>query len=1201
DNINNTGIFPPSIGELVSGGEADVPKIRTDFSIEERLAQANGENREILLSKAANREQLEIAERIEKYNAVLVQGPPGTGKTHTIANLLGHFLSQGKNVLVTSYTSKALAVLKDKLPEPIKDLCVSVTGEDNKDMERSIDAISDYTASHTSAEMQRKISECETERNNILTKVDDVRKNLYRIKKREFSPIVFLGESYTIKQASEFIVNHTELSEVIPGKVEDNIPLPITEEEFEFLFKYNSIVTENVEKELDSDLPDPSNFFSTEDFSALCKDYIYSVSETEKPENLKILKDRPVEENLLALRENFVKSVAESENASWIPYAVADGKAGGGYKKRWDDLCNLIKQTFDFSNEKISVISANKIDISPNLQLINLEKTISEAKSLFGKKSKIGKLDLLFRKDVASLIESVKINGEAIKSAENCDVLLACLKIKELREKTAVLWNELLSKHGLPEFFALSNAEPERIAIRFVSDIQKYLGWDKNEFSEMKNLVISSGLDYDKLFDLNKLDSDEKHIIDIFDKIRNTLPAVIENSLLWVEYVKINTKKQELNNHCNSEFNRMIGVLDDNSVNSEICRNLKTAVVEKNTDAYNNLLNILKSTYEKYHTERKHNEILEKIKPLAPDWAKAIDARKGIYGDTNVSVNIYDVWKYRQLSIILDKIMGEPYTTLQEENASLSKLLRQKTAELASYKAWEHLLKRTESNTAMRQALQGYKLTVKKIGKGTGKNANFYRQQASEQMSKCQLAVPAWIMPVGRVMETLTPSVNTFDIVIVDEASQCDILCLGVLYMAKKIIIVGDDKQVSPLAVGVETDKINKIRDMYIRDKIPNWHLFEAKTSVYDIALTTFQPLMLREHFRCLPEIIGYSNKLSYDLKIKPLRDSGTAKLDCPVVNYRVKDGERNGRRKINENEANSVVALISACIEQPEYNGLTFGVISLLGSEQSKLIQNKLFDKLSPAIIEERKILCGDSANFQGDERDVIFLSLVDSNEGDGTLRKSGEGVDNSTKQRYNVAASRAKEQLWIVHSLDYSADLKQGDMRRDLLEYAENPNGILALAETVEKQSESPFEEAVAKKLISDGYSLIQQYEVGAYRIDMVVTYNGKKIAVECDGERWHSTEEQICNDMERQSVLERIGWQFIRIRGSEYFRNPSETMEHVEKELNENGIFPQHDIAKTDSVKKSLTILDSVKIRAEELLAEWTEDDGDGVYTF
>ena len=72
------------------------------------LAATSGESQEILLSKEANKEQLEIAKRIEKYNAVCVQGPPGTGKTHTIANLLGHFLAQGKNVLVTSHTPKAL-------------------------------------------------------------------------------------------------------------------------------------------------------------------------------------------------------------------------------------------------------------------------------------------------------------------------------------------------------------------------------------------------------------------------------------------------------------------------------------------------------------------------------------------------------------------------------------------------------------------------------------------------------------------------------------------------------------------------------------------------------------------------------------------------------------------------------------------------------------------------------------------------------------------------------------------------------------------------------------------------------------------------------------------------------------------------------------------------------------------------------------
>jgi len=92
--------------------------------------------------------------------------------------------------------------------------------------------------------------------------------------------------------------------------------------------------------------------------------------------------------------------------------------------------------------------------------------------------------------------------------------------------------------------------------------------------------------------------------------------------------------------------------------------------------------------------------------------------------------------------------------------------------------------------------------------------------------------------------------------------------------------------------------------------------------------------------------------------------------------------------------------------------------------------------------------VLCGNASNFQGDERDIVFLSLVDSNDGDGPLSMaSGEGQGSSgkaMKQRYNVAVSRAKDQLWVVNSLDCGADLKPGDMRRRLLEYVANPRAV-------------------------------------------------------------------------------------------------------------------------------------------------------------
>lgn len=159
---------------------------------------------------------------------------------------------------------------------------------------------------------------------------------------------------------------------------------------------------------------------------------------------------------------------------------------------------------------------------------------------------------------------------------------------------------------------------------------------------------------------------------------------------------------------------------------------------------------------------------------------------------------------------------------------------------------------------------------------------------------------------------------------------------------------------------------------------------------------------------------------LSYRGKIKPLREAGSSPFKTAIVPFRVA-GIRKGRSKTNEEEADAIVALIKACMEHPEYEDKSFGVISMLGDDQVKLIGRKLADGIPLAEYEKHQILCGNASNFQGDERDVIFLSLVDSNESDGPLAMaSGEGQGANGKamrQRYNVAVSRAKDQLWIVH----------------------------------------------------------------------------------------------------------------------------------------------------------------------------------------
>lgn len=90
----------------------------------------------------------------------------------------------------------------------------------------------------------------------------------------------------------------------------------------------------------------------------------------------------------------------------------------------------------------------------------------------------------------------------------------------------------------------------------------------------------------------------------------------------------------------------------------------------------------------------------------------------------------------------------------------------------------------------------------------------------------------------------------------------------------------------------------------------------------------------------------------------------------------------------------------------------------------------------------------------------------------------------------------------------------------------------------------------------------------------------FENKRVAIECDGERWHSTEEQVKQDIERQDILERCGWDFIRIRGSKYFRNPEDTMKEVLEKLEKRGIYPEKDKSENYEIREE-ELLNKIKV--------------------
>ena len=148
--------------------------------------------------------------------------------------------------------------------------------------------------------------------------------------------------------------------------------------------------------------------------------------------------------------------------------------------------------------------------------------------------------------------------------------------------------------------------------------------------------------------------------------------------------------------------------------------------------------------------------------------------------------------------------------------------------------------------------------------------------------------------------------------------------------------MVGDPEQVTPASVGVRTDDIDALIDTELQG-IPNRRLFDGQTSIYDLAAISFGrgAVLLREHYRCVPQIIQFSNDLCYDGNLRPLRNPSSSSLLPAVVSHRV-DGKRDGLAKTNEIEAEEVASLLVAHLDLlRELEPRSFGVITLLGASR--------------------------------------------------------------------------------------------------------------------------------------------------------------------------------------------------------------------------------------------------------------------------
>ena len=1174
----------------VAGGDDD-PPVATNRSpstgiVGDGHGRVSATDHEILFSKAANQEQLQIARRLQKTDSVLVQGPPGTGKTHTIANLIGHFLEEGKTVLVTAHTSKALRVLRDQVDEKLQPLCLSVLegdAESREQLKLAVQQIIGRVARSQAEDLRGQARDLRARHSRLQQRIDNLKERLRAARYSEIEELVIGGEGIRPADAAKQVHDGEDAHGWLPGPIHHGVLCSLSNSEIHELYTLNGIVPAVEERELMSTQPSVANLLAPTGLREYARERGDALANADKHKSE--FWDDYAESDVSA--DRFGKLLQELESVKfmlsdeepWLREVLFAGWMGGGRRRMWDDLVRAANGLVEDAADTMSRIAERDAKLPPGEVAEDVESILAEIVRYLQSGRRLNLVTKLTKSRWHKLIADCRTYGREPRDLGDFATLLDAARLQRKRARFIAHWNGVMKGVNGPSI-GDPDTLPELAANSWVPGIQKRIEWREQLWEPFRAKLLHVGFRWDALLDC--FPSRGAPHGDL-DRVREAVDTALQE---LIEGRREGTRRSELEATADEHRSYLLGFPE-----SKAARALERALAEWNPEAYERAhfgLARLEGLRNEFDRRR---ALLNKLAETAPAWASAITLRKAPHDGDEPASDPGRAWRWRQLKQELDRRSEESINGLLEGMGDRQREAQSLAGEIIDHGAWAAQCDRI--GLEEQQALVGFVKTMDKMGKGFGKKVPALKARARELLKSARSAVPVWIMPLSRVYESFDPQSTKFDIVIIDEASQSDVSALAALYLGRRHIIVGDNEQVTPDAIGMRVDDVDRLIDAHL-DGIPNSHLYDGQTSIYDLAETSFVGgiVRLREHFRCAPEIIQFSNTLSYNNEIRPLREPSSAGVRPAIVSERVQ-----GRRvdKRNDAEAAAIASLMSACLSNPAYltndkgEPASFGVITLLGHEQATVIGEKLWEYLgdhAPDAFTKHRLLCGTAAQFQGDERDVIFLSMVDGPPEEGRHRLKGDGPAKRYKKQFNVAVSRARNQLWVVHSLDPETHLKEGDLRRRLIQHARDPSALMRAMEQQSARTESELERRVIRWLQDAGYRVRAQWPVGALRIDLVVVGLGARLAVECDGERYHPPE-KLLDDMQRQADLERLGWRFARIRGSVFFRDPARALDPVIAKLEKMGIVPLGEEPREAEVETDL--LESLRRDAEALRRE------------
>ncbi len=1108
---------------------------------------AGGTMEELYFPLPYNDEQVTIVQRLKRAPGVTVQGPPGTGKTHTIANVICHYLASGKRVLVTSRGEAALSVLQDKIPEEVRALTVALLTSDRdgiRQFQGSIEAIqhkvSQINPELTRQEIERLRGSIDRAHSELIT----IDRRIDQIAQQQLSAIKVDGAEMRAQSLAELVVSGRGRY----GWFDDEITLgplhapPLSSDEASRLRGARRALGEDIVY-VTSRVPSADSFPSP---ATLCDLHDVLVKRGSIEEEVRSGELTPLKANipevfeaargLVELIEEMIALIGELQDVgeSW-PFELRKRCGHASFASERSALESLFEDLNALVEARAQFLKFPVIFPSEALQDGKTAEAVSRAVET-GKP--FGFLSL-GSGDAKEYIAEVRVQGRAPANRDDWQKVKEWIALHEQVLTFETRWNalhELLSVPALAggvtslrqlEVVALSARKAHRLATHF--DLQ---------FGKRASEVFDNGFEARTRTGRSDL-----------EEIRKELSQHLVFASLSGAAIQLSDILEKLAGKSGPVSDALRSFVRDTLGSEQMARERIGAQYAELTEE---LRRIASLASELSCVTDAANRLEAAGAPKLASRVRSVPvAASG--EDTTFPTTWRDAWNWARVRTHLDQIEArEELLTLARRRRDVEDGLARFYREMVARAAW--LATKENATPRVLQALAGYATAVRRIGQGTGPNATRYRRDARQMMYDAAGAVPCWIMNHSRISEAMPADIGAFDLVIVDEASQSDLWALPAILRGKRILVVGDDKQVSPDGGFIESTRIQELLDRFLTEQ-PFAAEMTPEKSLYDLAARVFaaDQVMLREHFRCVPPIIAYSNRTFYQNQILPLRIArASERIEPPLVDIYVAGGMRDAHDR-NAYEAQAIADEISAVLANEKLAYRTIGVVSLLGSEQAKHIDSVVMQRCDAAELRRRKFLCGDARAFQGSERHIMFLSMVADPRNCKAL--SGSMFD----QRFNVAASRAQDRMYLVRSV-VASDLSDKDLRASLLSHFDKPM-VLNTEDTTKliDLCESGFERDVYTEFTRRGYRVIPQVKTGAYRIDMVVEGAGDvRLAIECDGDEYHGPD-KWAHDMNRQRVLERAGWVFWRCFASTWTLRRDEVVFELCERLNMMGIEP------------------------------------------